>query len=152
MGNFVDMSGWKMWEHGVPDSRIIVLKRAKDKRYENGRRVVKWECRCSCGKSNTIIVSGISLRTGKTKSCGCLQKEITSNRSFIDLTGQKFNHLTVIKRVEDYMMKNGKRKKQDNHHRSWKRYGRYYCKSLYLSVRTWNQCIGYFADNCIGIF
>lgn len=110
MGKFIDMTGWVMSEHGIPDSRLTVIKRAEDHITSSGNHVIQWECRCSCGKSNTIIVSGISLRTGKTKSCGCLQKEITSNRSFIDLTGQKFNHLTVIKRVEDYMMKNGKRK------------------------------------------
>ena len=25
-----DMTGWKMWEHGVPDSRLTVLKQAED--------------------------------------------------------------------------------------------------------------------------
>lgn len=29
-----------------------------------------WECRCSCG--NTCVVSGGDLRSGNTKSCGCL--------------------------------------------------------------------------------
>lgn len=75
MGNFVDMSGWKMWEHGVPDSRIIVLKRAKDKRYENGRRVVKWECCCSCGSNKVILSTTRDLTSGHTKSCGCLHSE-----------------------------------------------------------------------------
>ena len=75
MGNFVDMSGWKMWEHGVPDSRIIVLKRAKDKRYKNGRRVVKWECRCSCGSNKVILSTTRDLTSGHTKSCGCLHSE-----------------------------------------------------------------------------
>lgn len=23
-----DMTGWKMWEHGVPDSKLIVIKQA----------------------------------------------------------------------------------------------------------------------------
>ena len=30
MGKFIDMTGWKMWEHGVPDSRIIVVERGPD--------------------------------------------------------------------------------------------------------------------------
>lgn len=38
-----------------------------------GRRQAKWLCNCDCG--NTISVPGSSLRSGKTKSCGCLQKE-----------------------------------------------------------------------------
>lgn len=33
-------------------------------------------CKCSCG--NTKVVKGNSLRTGNTKSCGCLQKETFS--------------------------------------------------------------------------
>lgn len=33
----------------------------------------KWMCRCDCG--NTSIVHGTSLRTCKTKSCGCIRKE-----------------------------------------------------------------------------
>ena len=83
MGNFVDMSGWKMWEHGVPDSRIIVLKRAKDKRYENGRRVVKWECRCSCGSNKVILSTTRDLTSGHTKSCGCLHSEKTREAHII---------------------------------------------------------------------
>lgn len=33
----------------------------------------KWECLCDCGRIK--IISGRSLRSGNTKSCGCLQKE-----------------------------------------------------------------------------
>ncbi len=36
-------------------------------------RSMMWECRCDCGK--TTIVSATSLRSGRTKSCGCLQLE-----------------------------------------------------------------------------
>lgn len=37
---------------------------------------IQWLCRCDCGKT-TIVVSP-SLRTGRTKSCGCIQKEFPS--------------------------------------------------------------------------
>ena len=30
---------------------------------------LKWKCQCSCG--NIIYVSGVFLRNGNTKSCGC---------------------------------------------------------------------------------
>lgn len=33
----------------------------------------KWQCRCDCG--NTVIVSANNLKSGNTKSCGCLDKE-----------------------------------------------------------------------------
>lgn len=34
---------------------------------------VLWRCRCECG--NEVIVSGGHLRSGNTKSCGCLRRE-----------------------------------------------------------------------------
>ena len=33
--------------------------------------LVYWLCRCDCG--NTKSIAGISLKTGKTKSCGCIK-------------------------------------------------------------------------------
>lgn len=32
-----------------------------------------WECRCECGETTQVIVS--SLKSGNTRSCGCLQRE-----------------------------------------------------------------------------
>jgi hypothetical protein len=43
-----------------------------------GARHTKWKIQCDCGNSN--IVYGPHLLNGHTKSCGCLQKEMTSNR------------------------------------------------------------------------
>lgn len=40
----------------------------KDKRGE-----YYWRCKCDCG--NETVASGNKLRTGNTKSCGCLQRE-----------------------------------------------------------------------------
>lgn len=37
-----------------------------------------WKCQCSCGKE--VIVYGGHLKDGHTKSCGCLQIEVTSAR------------------------------------------------------------------------
>lgn len=35
-----------------------------------------WKCRCACG--NECLVRANKLRSGHTKSCGCLQKEMSS--------------------------------------------------------------------------
>lgn len=55
-------------------------------------------CKCECGKET--IVLGSSLRSGHTKSCGCLQREIAANtghKNVKDLSGQRFGKLTVLK-------------------------------------------------------
>lgn len=47
-----------------------------------------WNCDCDCG--NDIVVAQHQLKSGKTKSCGCLR-----SRLFNDLTGQRFGRLLV---------------------------------------------------------
>lgn len=71
-----------------------------------------WLCRCECG--NERIVLGKCLRNGHTQSCGCLTREINSERSFIDHTGERFGRLTVLSRDDDYIAPNGK------HHVQWR--------------------------------
>jgi len=54
--------------------RLVVL-------YEAGRRNgrITWKCQCDCG--NEIIIRSNDLNYSKgTKSCGCLQKEITKEK------------------------------------------------------------------------
>jgi len=48
------------------------------KRGVNRGRIAMWECRCDCGIEKTI--SSTSLHEGTSKSCGCLQRELQSNR------------------------------------------------------------------------
>lgn len=76
MGKFIDMTGWVMAEHGVPESRLTVIERAEDSISPCGAPVTMWKCKCSCG--NISIVSGNALRgTSKrpTLSCGCVWRE-----------------------------------------------------------------------------
>lgn len=56
-----------------------------------------WRCICECG--NETNVAGKALRSGRTRSCGCLIPELLSLRSLHDLTGQRFGMLTVIERA-----------------------------------------------------
>jgi hypothetical protein len=44
---------------------------------KNNHRVLMWNCICSCGKKT--ITCGTSLRSGNSKSCGCLRLENTIN-------------------------------------------------------------------------
>ncbi|KKL06779.1 hypothetical protein LCGC14_2592630, partial [marine sediment metagenome] len=55
--------------------RLIVEKSA----HSNKAGQAFWKCKCDCG--NIIIARSDSLRTGNTKSCGCLPKEILIARN-----------------------------------------------------------------------
>ena len=54
----------------------------------------EWKCQCDCG--NIINTTTNHLNSGHTQSCGCLQRERTSETTFINLTGKKFGLLTAL--------------------------------------------------------
>ncbi len=57
---------------GLKYGRLLVVKKSDQRK--NGRIV--WECFCDCGK--TIFVKSDALKSGNTKSCGCLALEARS--------------------------------------------------------------------------
>lgn len=84
MGRLIDMTGWIMKEHGVPDSRLTVIRRGEDRITPAGRAYICWECKCECDPNKIVIVDGRTLRNGLSKSCGCLKIErtIESNKKY----------------------------------------------------------------------
>lgn len=84
--------------------RLTVIEPTEDRINKS----VVWRCQCECG--NEKMVSAASLKTGKTKSCGCLKEETDKipKGNVIDMLNQKFGHLTVIAR--DGSDKNGEAK------------------------------------------
>lgn len=95
MPKLIDLTG-KRFE------RLIVIERD----FSKSTKATMWLCRCDCGK--TVIVNGKHLKSGHSKSCGCLQKEKAANtmKKIVqpisiekikqDLTNQRFGFLTVI--------------------------------------------------------
>jgi hypothetical protein len=55
--------------------RLIVL--ARD--YDHPGRHAYWDCQCDCGRRKSITSDG--LRSGFTRSCGCLKREVVIARS-----------------------------------------------------------------------
>src|SRR5262245_14369784 len=43
------------------------------------RRVAYWQCRCDCGTER--VVEGTALRTGRSQSCGCFHREVSSRQA-----------------------------------------------------------------------
>ncbi len=72
MRKFIDLTGKNI-------GRWTVIDRAENGRFSSGGSVVKWNCICDCG--NTKKVSTGSLVGGKSKSCGCIQKEIAGKNA-----------------------------------------------------------------------
>ena len=62
-----DLTGQTFW-------RWKVMSRGPNNKSGNAR----WWCQCDCGNPKLKLIVGTNLTTGKTKSCGCLQKEIAS--------------------------------------------------------------------------
>ena len=88
MSKKIDMAGWKMWEHGVPDSKLIVIEEAPRPATNHGKHTF-WKCRCLIC-NNTAVIDGANIRSGKTKTCGCQ----TNKKK--DLTGRIFGKLIVL--------------------------------------------------------
>jgi 5-methylcytosine-specific restriction endonuclease McrA len=62
-----------------------VLERSANKVFPSGSYISMWDCRCDCGE--TATVSGTTLFTGKSKSCGC--------RTGSNLIGRRFDRFVV---------------------------------------------------------
>jgi len=61
--NFIDMTGMKY-------GKLTVIKNVGN---NDNYGHAYWECLCECG--NKKIIRGGSIRSGETKSCGCLYKD-----------------------------------------------------------------------------
>lgn len=63
---------------GKKFGRLTVHKLAKPNILPSGEKVTMWLCRCDCGKEKSV--SAHNLKSGKTKSCGCLSAELARKR------------------------------------------------------------------------
>lgn len=66
MSNAKDLTGKRF-------GRLVVVKRVGSNKKGNSI----WECHCDCGNISNVV--GYSLTDGKSRSCGCLQKEAVAN-------------------------------------------------------------------------
>lgn len=59
--------------------RLTVQGRAEDAVTPCGTTRVMWTCQCACGQLR--VVNAQHLRNGKIRSCGCLRKELATERA-----------------------------------------------------------------------
>lgn len=67
MSKLIDLTGQRF-------GRLTVIRRAENDKWKKPQ----WLCQCDCG--NIKIFPGNSLKSGLTRSCGCLKHEITVTR------------------------------------------------------------------------
>ena len=96
---------------GLRYGRLVVIER-----HSQASRAAYWLCRCDCGK--TVVVKGTNLRCGKTKSCGCLHDELSSQR----ITLQNSTHGESKTRLYGIWV-DMKKRCQNQSHWAYHRYG-----------------------------
>ena len=91
MGKFIDLTRMEF-------GRLTVIERAEDYVSPKGHHNVRWLCECSCEKHSRILVTGDKLKSGNTKSCGCLRDKKLIERN---IERSKTNDYEV---QEDYVI------------------------------------------------
>lgn len=89
MGKFIDMTGQKY-------GRLTVISRAENATDRDGTIRTQWNCVCDCG--TLITARGKDIRSGNTKSCGCMNRESIRAFNFANKTthGGRYTRLYKI--------------------------------------------------------
>jgi hypothetical protein len=73
MGKKIDLTGRVF-------SRLTVISEAPYHTTPSGRKYVMWLCSCVCGNNITLRSSSLTSKAHKTKSCGCLSRDLSKVR------------------------------------------------------------------------
>lgn len=139
MSQFIDLTGQRF-------GHLTVLYRGENKIYPNGAIVVRWVCKCDCGK--TIITNANSLRKGKTISCGCARSELFTAKHVNRKHGDSFQKSGNGKRLYRVWLGMKERCSNPNHNRYQDYGGRgiTVCDEWihdYMAFRDWAMSHGY---------
>lgn len=118
---------------GQKFNRLLVLRKI-----DTGKKMTYYECLCDCG--NRHVANGAMIKSGHIKSCGCLQREITSER----LKAHGFSK-TRLYRVWQGMINRCRNPKHD-YYSSYGGRGIEVCnewKNDFLTFRKWSLENGY---------
>ena len=81
--------------------RLSVVKRLENHVTKGGTTFSKWQCRCVCGTEVSVI--GIDLRSGKTRSCGCLHNELIQKVGSANRTHGSYSPYSEVDDVIRFM-------------------------------------------------
>ena len=84
MSKFQDLTGQRF-------GRLVVIERAEDYIFPSGQKQAQWLCECSCENHNKIITTSARLKSGNTKSCGCLKSEAVKENNKLKNKQNEYN-------------------------------------------------------------
>lgn len=133
MSKKIDLTGQRF-------GRLVVVKDSGER--SNGG--ILWECKCECG--NKTMVRADRLKYGKTKSCGCLFKEVIKNndknirnrstngfKKFVEEDSKEGTRLSVLKRGKPITNTSGhKGVSWDKENKKWRSYIQFKGKTIML--------------------
>lgn len=96
--------------------RLTVIERCKDHITSSGRHMVKWLCRCDCGRKKEVL--SVCLKNGNSTSCGCYARKIrrtkrdTPNLNAENVIGKVYGLLTVIQETKPYRDSQGNKQRK----------------------------------------
>ena len=122
MGIFEDLTGH-------PFGKLMVVGLAPDR-----SKGVRWICQCSCGQQTQVPIKTSALRSGKTRSCGCLWRET--------VPGNNATH----RRSGDYLYRVWSLMRQRCNNRKNPAYARYGGRGIKV-CRRWEQSFERFATD-----
>lgn len=138
MGKPIDLTGKRF-------GRLTVIKKEPSRLTPSGAIYAVWLCECDCG--NHITTATQSLRSGRTKSCGCARSELLTIKHINKKHGE--SHTDDKKRPRLYRVWMGMRERCNNpNHNRYKNYGGkgiYVCDDWndYSAFKEWALANGY---------
>jgi len=93
MGKLIDLTGKRF-------GRLKVIERDYDPKKTKHKKYVYWKCVCDCG--NKKSVGSQALRSGRTKSCGCLtidRNHCLTSEALISANKKVFVERTSLNRI-----------------------------------------------------
>ena len=123
--------------------RLVVLREAEPVVDVRGKKFRAWLCKCDCG--NEAIIRQTQLRSGGTRSCGCLHKEITAKIHMTHGLSQDNKRLYKVWKIMRRRCNNPKDKSYKNYGGRGIRVCEEWDKS-FVPFYEWSMANGYHED------
>lgn len=81
MGKSIDLTG-------QPFGQLTVLEKVDPYISPRGQKLTRYSCKCTCG--NIVTVTTLSLKQGRTRSCGCIRRQNAKKQGLANAKRNKY--------------------------------------------------------------